>query len=114
MARFQHCGLSIIAAALLGVCAAPLDRSRCAAADPPAQRGQTEAPKPPPGVLALSLEQKRDELRKRVQHVIVIYQENWSFDGLYGKFPGADGLDQAGAAVHQVEKDGTPYKALPR
>jgi phospholipase C len=26
----------------------------------------------------------------KIQHVIVIYQENWSFDGLYGKFPGAD------------------------
>ena len=25
----------------------------------------------------------------KIQHVIVIYQENWSFDGLYGKFPGA-------------------------
>ena len=24
-----------------------------------------------------------------IQHVVVIYQENWSFDGLYGKLPGA-------------------------
>jgi phospholipase C len=31
-----------------------------------------------------------------IQHVIVIYQENWSFDGLYGKFPGADGIANAG------------------
>ena len=23
-----------------------------------------------------------------IEHWIVIYQENWSFDGLYGKFPG--------------------------
>ena|SRR5437870_3677443 len=28
----------------------------------------------------------------RVNHIIVIYQENWSFDALYGKFPGANGL----------------------
>src|SRR5207245_11720068 len=32
---------------------------------------------------------------EKVQHVIVIYQENWSFDSLYGKFPGADGLADA-------------------
>jgi phospholipase C len=23
----------------------------------------------------------------RINHVIVVYQENWSFDSLYGKFP---------------------------
>src|SRR5947208_15512688 len=33
---------------------------------------------------------------EKIQHVIVIYQENWSFDGLYGKFPGADGIANAG------------------
>ena len=27
-----------------------------------------------------------------LNHLIVIYQENWSFDSLYGKFPGANGL----------------------
>ena len=25
---------------------------------------------------------------EKIEHVIVIYEENWSFDGLYGKFPG--------------------------
>jgi phospholipase C len=43
----------------------------------------------------------------------VIYQENWSFDGLYGKFPGADGLDQAAATVGQVDKFGKPLAVLP-
>ena len=33
---------------------------------------------------------------EKIQHVIVIYQENWSFDSLYGKFPGAEGLANAG------------------
>src|SRR6476660_6066991 len=32
----------------------------------------------------------RDHL-KSIKHIIVIYQENWSFDSLYGQFPGADG-----------------------
>ena len=26
---------------------------------------------------------------KDIKHIIVIYQENWSFDSLYGQFPGA-------------------------
>jgi phospholipase C len=49
-----------------------------------------------------------------IQHVIVIYQENWSFDGLYGKFPGADGIANANDHVGQVKKDGTPYLTLPQ
>jgi len=49
-----------------------------------------------------------------VNHVIVIFQENWSFDGLYSHFPGANGLAQAGAAVHQVDKNGQPYATLPQ
>ena len=28
----------------------------------------------------------------KIKHIIVIYQENWSFDGLYGNFPGAEGF----------------------
>jgi len=27
----------------------------------------------------------------RLQHIVVIYLENHSFDNLYGEFPGADG-----------------------
>ena len=50
----------------------------------------------------------------KIKHIIVIYQENWSFDGLYGKFPGADGLDQAGDAVKQVGFDGKPLDSMPQ
>ena len=48
----------------------------------------------------------------QINHVIVIYQENWSFDSLYGSFPGANGIDNAGAAVQQVDKNGKPYATL--
>ena len=34
-----------------------------------------------------------------IKNVIVIYQENWSFDGLYSKFPGASGLADAQAKL---------------
>ncbi len=49
----------------------------------------------------------------RLNHIIVIYQENWSFDGLYGKFPGANGLANAGDTVKQADKDGKAYPTLP-
>ena len=50
----------------------------------------------------------------KINHVIVIYQENWSFDSLYGKFPGANGISSAGATVRQVDKSGKPYATLPQ
>jgi acid phosphatase len=30
-----------------------------------------------------------------IKHIIVVYQENWPFDGLYGSFPGANGISNA-------------------
>jgi phospholipase C len=49
----------------------------------------------------------------KIEHVIVIYQENWSFDGLYGSFPGANGLSNAGT-VKQVDKKGVSIASLPQ
>jgi len=49
-----------------------------------------------------------------INHIIVIYLENHSFDNLYGKFPGANGLDQPNAQVPQVGKSGTLYQTLPQ
>ena len=34
------------------------------------------------------------ERSHRIKNVIVIYQENWSFDSLYGLFPGANGISR--------------------
>ena len=31
----------------------------------------------------------------RIDHIVVIYLENRSFDNLFGLFPGADGIAQA-------------------
>src|ERR671939_480472 len=49
-----------------------------------------------------------------INHIIVIYQENRSFDNLFGKFPGANGLEQPGAQVPQVDKHGVVYQTLPQ
>jgi len=48
-----------------------------------------------------------------IDHIVVIFLENRSFDSLYGLFPGADGLAQAGAAPPQVDEAGEPYAKLP-
>ena len=40
-----------------------------------------------------------------INHIIVIYQENWTFDALYGSFPGANGLSNASStALNQLDK----------
>jgi phospholipase C len=49
-----------------------------------------------------------------VQHVIMIYMENWSFNGQFGLFPGANGIAHAGDTIQQVRKDGSPYTTLPQ
>ena len=50
----------------------------------------------------------------KIEHIIVIYTENRSFDNLYGLFPGADGIANAGAAATQVDDSGKPFVTLPR
>jgi phospholipase C len=61
---------------------------------------------------AASLPEPRPGLQ-RVGHVIVIFLENRSFDHLYGLFPGADGLSNAGLAKTQVTPDGERFAVLP-
>ena len=48
-----------------------------------------------------------------IDHIVVIYQENHSFDNLYGTFPGAEGLSQATNAAPQIDASGRPYDTLP-
>jgi phospholipase C len=51
---------------------------------------------------------------EKVNHLVIIYLENHSFDNLYGQFPGANGLSNATAAnTIQVDATGTPYIFLP-
>ncbi len=50
----------------------------------------------------------------RIEHVIVLFMENRSFDNLFGLFPTADGLLAAGQIPPQRDQDGKPYATLPR
>src|SRR5919108_1214827 len=55
-----------------------------------------------------------DDPLHQINYVIVIYQENHSFDNYFGTFPGADGIANAGATTTQVDKQGRPYRTLPQ
>jgi acid phosphatase len=50
-----------------------------------------------------------------INHIVVIYQENWTFDALYGSFPGANGLANASTtAKTQLDKlNGTLIAGTP-
>ena len=51
---------------------------------------------------------------ERIEHIVVIYAENRSFDNLYGLFPGADGIANATPEQSiQVDYDGKPLPHLP-
>ena len=51
---------------------------------------------------------------ERIEHIVVIYPENRSFDHLYGLFPGANGIANATPEQKtQVDHDGKPLPHLP-
>src|ERR1700681_4925816 len=48
-----------------------------------------------------------------IEHILVIYAENRSFDHLYGLFPGANGIAKATIQQKtQLDHDGTPLPYL--
>jgi phospholipase C len=50
---------------------------------------------------------------QELRHIIVIYQENWSFDSLYGQFPGASGYAYAFDTLPQLDLNASPpYSSL--
>ncbi len=50
----------------------------------------------------------------KIGHIVVIFEENRSFDSMFGTFPGANGLANAGDRAIQIGPDGKPYKTLPQ
>ena len=51
---------------------------------------------------------------EKINHFVVIYLENHSFDNLYGQFEGADGIaDAKPENTIQVDEKGAPYDRLP-
>src|SRR6202011_450644 len=55
------------------------------------------------------------ELKDNIKYVVILFPENRSFDSLFGKFPGANGIREAGASAKvQLKPAGKPFDALPR
>jgi len=52
---------------------------------------------------------KSEEAVKTLNHIIVIYQENWSFDSLYGQFPGASGYALGFDTLPQYDVTASPH-----
>src|SRR5262249_2205014 len=105
---FKEYSMKKLTAILLGVLAVPLLVSRTGATHTDDDRGKHS-----------THEHDRDNRAlAQIDHIVVIYQENWSFDSLFGFFPGADGianaLDGAGNLMfRQVDKTGVPLVTLP-
>jgi len=67
-----------------------------------------------PVLIALGLARVTYGENPRIDHIIVIFQENWSFDGLYGNFPGADGVvNGSPTSITQIDRvSGRPLSGL--
>ena len=50
---------------------------------------------------------------ERIEHIVIIYLENHSFDNLYGHFPGANGLQDAAKTATQTDAQGLVYATFP-
>jgi phospholipase C len=51
---------------------------------------------------------------QKIKYFIIIFQENWSFDSLYGTFSDVNGLNSAPVEnTRQVDTKGIPYRFLP-
>ena len=50
----------------------------------------------------------------KIGHIVVIFEENRSFDSMFGRFPRANGLANAGGTSSQIGPDGSTYKVLPQ
>jgi phospholipase C len=65
-----------------------------------------------PAASGLASPGRQDKLSK-IQHIVVIYEENHSFDNLYGGWEGVNGRANADAAhTTQVDQNGVAYDCL--
>jgi len=65
-------------------------------------------------VLATTVQAKHDPMSD-INHIVVIYEENHSFDNLYGGWEGVNGRANATAAEStQLMQNGTAYTCLPQ
>jgi acid phosphatase len=90
MTRLPLIVLSLLLVGLLGAGAAPAKRK----------------PRPKPVVVTPA------QKLATIKHFVVIYEENHSFDNLYGGWEGVNGLANAGSRARQVNQAGVSYTCL--
>jgi len=66
-----------------------------------------------PIATAPSTSQQLASFKQKINHIVIIYQENWGFDSLFGKFPGANGYSSATNITTQLDASGNPVATLP-
>ena len=49
----------------------------------------------------------------KINHFVIVYLENHSFDNLYGSYPGAEGIASAQDQMLQIDSTGRVYATLP-
>jgi phospholipase C len=49
----------------------------------------------------------------KIDHFVIVFLENRSFDSMFGLMPGVNGLSAPGAAIPQTDEKGKAYKTLP-
>jgi acid phosphatase len=80
-------------------------------------RGRKSPPRPRLAPAVLQLEDRlvlSSGPLNNIDHFVVIYQENWSFDSLFPRFPGANGIANASqTSLTQVDKSGNPLSTFP-
>ncbi|KIE58770.1 acid phosphatase [Methylacidiphilum kamchatkense Kam1] len=64
-------------------------------------------------VVILTIYGRAAPSKEQLHHIIIIYQENHSFDNLFGSMEKVDGIANAKHAFPQEDKQGIPYKTLP-
>ena len=75
------------------------------------RKGVLDGDRTPPKRVSFTPQQIQNS--QKIKYVIIIFQENWAFDALYGKFPGANGLANAKRENYeQIDMMGKPYPML--
>ncbi|MEI7669183.1 MAG: alkaline phosphatase family protein [Pseudomonadota bacterium] len=64
-------------------------------------------------IFPVKLYAETDKLAQ-IDHIIVIYMENHSFDNLFGTFTNANGFKNAGDKIIQTDANDKPYEFLPK
>jgi acid phosphatase len=102
----------------------PLSSGPVSSSGPGAQRNGGP-PTAPPKTTILTAQQSHGSTSSgdnatlnQIDHFVVVYQENWSFDSLYPFIPGVNGIANAVHAdgtltIPQVDKSGNPLSVLP-